>query len=152
MKYNQKSVTYTCVDWLRFLTRCELNAPKDENGNVTDATRIVTTVPTIRYLAENGAKVIICTHLGRPKGKVVPSLTVEPIAKEMEKHLKMPIKFVPDLVGELAKEAVSKMTSGDVIMLENVRFDPRAEKCEPELSEALASLAYSRNGSQSIFK
>jgi 3-phosphoglycerate kinase len=85
MNYNKKSVTDVDVNGKRVLIRCELNAPQDEHGNVTDATRIVTAVPTVKYLAENGAKVIIITHLGRPKGKVVPSLTVAPIAKEMEK-------------------------------------------------------------------
>ncbi|MBR4879660.1 MAG: phosphoglycerate kinase [Clostridia bacterium] len=139
MNYNKKSVTDVDVNGKRVLIRCELNAPQDEHGNVTDATRIVTAVPTVKYLAENGAKVIIITHLGRPKGKVVPSLTVAPIAKEMEKYLGRPIKFVPDIVGEQAKKAVSELKEGEVMMLENIRFDPREEKCEPELSEALAA-------------
>ena len=114
MNYNKKSVTDVDVNGKRVLIRCELNAPQDEHGNVTDATRIVTAVPTVKYLAENGAKVIIITHLGRPKGKVVPSLTIAPIAKEMEKYLGRPIKYVPDIVGEQAKKAVAELKDGEI--------------------------------------
>ena len=139
MNYNKKSVTDVDVSGKKVLIRCELNAPQDDKGNVTDNTRIAAAVPTVRYLADNGAKVIIITHLGRPKGKVVPSLTVAPIAAEMEKLLGKPIKFVPDIVGEQAEDAVNALEDGQIIMLENVRFDPREEKCDPEFSERLAS-------------
>ena len=138
MNYYKQSITDACVKGKKVLVRCDLNTPQDEQGNVTDPTRIITAVPTIKYLAEQGAKVVICSHLGRPKGKVVPEFSLTPIAKETEKYVCLPVKMASDIVGESAHAILDSLKEGEIMMLENVRFDPREEKNDPEFSKQLA--------------
>jgi phosphoglycerate kinase len=123
----------------RVLVRADLNVPM-EDGRVTDATRIERQAPTIRELAEKGAKVIVLSHFDRPKGKVVPSMSLRPIAAALASHVGRPVAFTPDLIGEEARKAVAALKDGDVLLLENTRFHPGEEKNDPELARALASL------------
>ena len=125
----------------KVFVRCDFNVPLDENGVITDNRRIVGALPTIKYLLENNCKVILCSHLGRPKGEVKPEFYLKPIAVELSKLLGKEVKLANDVIGESAKELTSNMNNGDVVLLENVRFDAREEKNDPELSKELASMA-----------
>lgn len=126
----------------RILVRVDYNVPIDENGNITDDRRIVESLPTIQHLLENGAAVILCSHMGRPKGKVVESLSLAPVAKHLGTLLpKRRVLFTHDIVGDEAREAAKNMSIGSVLLLENLRFDPREEKNDPEFAQQLASLA-----------
>ena len=110
------------------------------NKNITSDNRIVAAIPTIKYLMEHGAKVILCSHLGRPKGKVNPDFSLAPVAKRLSELLNKDVKLAEDIVGESAKKLTSEMQAGDVVLLENVRFDEREEKNDSEFSKELASL------------
>ena len=123
----------------RVLVRADLNVPMTD-GKVTDATRIERQAPTIRELADKGAKVIVLSHFDRPKGKVVPSMSLRPIAAALASHAGRPVAFTPDLIGEEARKAVAALKDGDVLLLENTRFHPGEEKNDPELARALAGL------------
>ena len=125
----------------KVFVRCDFNVPLDENGKITDNRRIVGALPTIKYLLENNCKVILCSHLGRPKGEVKPEFSLAPVAEELSKLLGKEVKLAKDVIGESAKELTSNMNNGDVVLLENVRFDSREEKNDPELSKELASMA-----------
>lgn len=125
----------------KVFVRCDFNVPLDENGNITDNRRIVGAMPTIEYLLENNCKVILCSHLGRPKGEVKPEFSLAPVAKELSRLLGKEVKLAEDVIGKSAKDLTSNMNNGDVILLENVRFDAREEKNDPELSKELASMA-----------
>lgn len=125
----------------KVFVRCDFNVPLDENGNITDNRRIVGALPTIKYLLENNCKVILCSHLGRPKGEVKPEFSLVPVAKELSKLLNKEVKLAKDVIGESAKKLTSNMNNGEVVLLENVRFDAREEKNDPELSKELASMA-----------
>lgn len=138
---NKKTVKDMDVKGKKVLVRCDFNVPQDEDGNITDTRRIVSSLPTIRYLLENGAKVILCSHLGRPKGEVNKKFSLEPVAKELSKQLEIQVKLADDIVGESAKALTSNMQIGEVVLLENVRFDAREEKNDPEMAKELASLA-----------
>ena len=121
--------------------RCDFNVPLDENKNITDKTRIVAAMPTIKYVLDHNAKLILCSHLGRPKGEVKPELSLKPVADELSKELGREVKLAKDIVGPSAHELTENMKEGDVVLLENVRFDPREEKNDEEFSKELASLA-----------
>ena len=138
---NKKTVRDIDVKGKRVLVRCDFNVPQDEEGNITDNRRIVSSLPTIKYLIENGAKVILCSHLGRPKGEVKKEFSLAPVAKELSKQLNIEVKLADDIIGESAKKLVSEMKDGEVVLLENVRFDAREEKNDPEFAKQLASLA-----------
>ena len=125
----------------KVFVRCDFNVPLDENGVITDNRRIVGALPTIKYLLENNCKVILCSHLGRPKGEVKPEFSLAPVAKELSRLLDKEVKLAADVIGESAKELTSNMNNGDVVLLENVRFDAREEKNDPEFSKELASMA-----------
>jgi len=125
----------------RVLVREDLNVPLDENKNITDDTRIRAALPTIKYLVEKGAKVILASHLGRPKGKVNPKYSLAPVAKRLSELLGKEVAFAEDCIGEVAEKAVAKMQAGDVLLLENVRFYEAEEKNDPEFAKQLASLA-----------
>ena len=129
------------VNGKKVLLRCDFNVPLDENLNITDKTRIVAALPTIKYLLEHNAKLILCSHLGRPKGEVKKEFSLAPIAKELSKELGKEVKLAQDVTGPSAKELTSNMKEGDVVLLENVRFDPREEKNDDTLSQEFASLA-----------
>ncbi|MFK8250319.1 phosphoglycerate kinase [Ancylobacter terrae] len=122
----------------RVLVRVDLNVPVD-NGRVTDDTRIQAVLPTIREIAEKGGKVVLLAHFGRPKG-IDPKLSLEPIAGEVASRLGKPVAFAPATIGEIAEAAVAKLQPGDVLLLENTRFDPREEKNDPDFTAALAKL------------
>lgn len=138
---NKKTVKDIDVKGKKVLVRCDFNVPQDAEGRITDTRRIVSSLPTIQYLIQNGAKVILCSHLGRPKGEVKKEFSLEPVAKELSKELGKEVKLAEDVIGESAKALTSNMEEGDLVLLENVRFDAREEKNDPELSKELASLA-----------
>ena len=138
---NKKTVKDIEVKGKKVLVRCDFNVPQDDMGNITDTRRIVSSLPTIKYLLENGAKVILCSHLGRPKGEVKKEFSLAPVAKELSKELGLEVKLAMDIVGDSAKSLTSNMKEGEVVLLENVRFDAREEKNDPEMAREFASLA-----------
>ncbi len=125
----------------KVFVRCDFNVPLDENKNITDNRRIVGALPTIKYLLEQNCKVILSSHLGRPKGEFKSEFSLAPVATELSKLLGKEVKLAKDVIGESAKELTSNMQNGDVVLLENVRFDGREEKNDPELSKEFASMA-----------
>ena len=140
---NKKTVEDIEVKGKRVLVRCDFNVPLDENRNITDDTRIVGALPTIEYLIKNGAKVILCSHMGKPKGEPKPELSLAPVAKALSEKLGKEVLFAADdnVVGENAKNAVAKMADGDVVLLENTRYRVEETKNVDEFSKELASLA-----------
>ncbi len=138
---NKKTVKDIDVKGKKVLVRCDFNVPQDENGNITDTRRIVASLPTIKYLLENGARVILCSHLGRPKGEVKKEFSLAPVACELSKELGIDVKLSNDIIGESAKSLTNSMKDGEVVLLENVRFDAREEKNDPEMARELAKLA-----------
>ncbi len=138
---NKKTVKDLNVNGKKVLVRCDFNVPFDENKNITDNTRIVAALPTIKYLLENNAKVILCSHLGRPKGEFNMKYSLEPVSVELSKQLGMEVKLAKDVVGESAKELAENLKEGEVMLLENVRFDSREEQNDDSLSKEFASLA-----------
>jgi phosphoglycerate kinase len=124
----------------RVLVRADLNVPM-KDGIVTDTSRIDRQAPTIRQLAERGARVIVCSHFDRPKGKVVPSMSLAPIAAPLAKAVGRPVAFASDCIGKIAQDAVAKLKDGDVLLLENTRFHAGEEKNDPELAKQFAALA-----------
>lgn len=138
---NKITVRDLDLDGKKVLMRCDFNVPLDENKNITDKTRIVAAMPTIKYVLDHNAKLILCSHLGRPKGEVKPELSLKPVADELSKELGKEVKLAKDIVGSSAHELTENMKEGDVVLLENVRFDPREEKNDEEFSKELASLA-----------
>ena len=125
----------------RVFVRCDFNVPLDENKNITDNRRIVGALPTIKYLLDNDCKVILCSHLGRPKGQVNKDFSLEPVAKELSKLLGKEVKLANDIIGKSAKELTANMKDGEIVLLENVRFDSREEANDAEFAKELASLA-----------
>lgn len=138
---NKKTVRDIDVRNKKVLVRCDFNVPYDENRVITDNRRIVAALPTIKYLLENNAKVILCSHLGRPKGEVKPEFSLDIVAAELSRLLGKEVKLAKDVVGESAQKLTSEMNDGDIVLLENVRFEPGEEKNDPELSKKFASLA-----------
>ncbi|MGB7972712.1 MAG: phosphoglycerate kinase [Candidatus Deferrimicrobiaceae bacterium] len=124
----------------RVLIRVDFNVPLDKAGNITDDTRIKAVLPTIRLARERGAKTILLSHLGRPKGKAVPEMSLSPAAKRLSSLLGKDVPFVPDCVGEATEKAVAAMQPGDVLLLENVRFHPGEEKNDEGFGKRLAAL------------
>lgn len=138
---NKKTIEDVSVKNKRVLVRCDFNVPLDDNREITDDLRIQAALPTIKYLLEHGAAVILCSHLGRPKGKVVDSLRLDPVARRLTELLGVPVKKTDTVVGDDVTAAVMQMQPGDVILLENTRFEAGEEKNDPELSCKLAALA-----------
>ena len=138
---NKKTVRDIDLKGKKVLVRCDFNVPYNENREITDNRRIVAALPTIKYLLENNAKVILCSHLGRPKGEVKPEFSLDIVAAELSRLLGQEIKLAKDVVGDSAKKLTEEMNEGDIVLLENVRFEPGEEKNDPELSKKLASLA-----------
>ena len=138
---NKKTVRDIDLENKKVLVRCDFNVPLDEEGNITDNRRIVGALPTIQYLLEQNCKVILCSHLGRPKGEVKPEFSLKPVAEELQRLLKKEVKLAEDVTGPSARALTENMRPGDIVLLENVRFDPREEKNEESLSKEFASLA-----------
>ncbi len=137
---NKKSVEDIDVKGKKVLVRCDFNV-KMENGVITSDKRIVASLPTIKYLIDHGAKVILCSHLGRPKGQFNPEFSLAPVAKRLGELLGKDVKMAKDVVGDSAKELAASLKDGEVMLLENVRFHAEETKNDPEFSKALASLA-----------
>lgn len=138
---NKKTVRDIDVKGKKVLVRCDFNVPLDENFNITDNRRIVGALPTIKYLLDNECKVILCSHLGRPKGQVKKEFSLAPVAKELSRLLGKEVKLAEDIIGPSAKELISNMKDGEIVLLENVRFDAREEENDPEFAKELASMA-----------
>ena len=140
---NKKTIENINVTGKRVLVRCDFNVPLDENRHITDETRIDGALPTIKYLINNGAKVILCSHMGKPKGEPKPELSLAPVAKALSEKLGKEVVFAADdnVVGNNAKKAVSEMKDGDVVLLENTRYRAEETKNDPKFSKELASLA-----------
>ncbi len=137
---NKKTVRDIDVVGKKVLVRCDFNVPLDkETGKITDNRRIRAAIPTIQYLLDNNAKVILCSHLGRPKGEVNPKYSLKPVAEELSKLLEKEVKLAKDVIGEDAKALVANIKEGEAILLENVRFHREEEKNDSEFSKALAS-------------
>lgn len=138
---NKKSVRDIDVSGKKVLVRCDFNVPLDENRKITDNRRIVAALPTIQYLLEHNAKVILCSHLGRPKGEAKPEFSLDVVAKELSRLLGKEVALAKDVIGESAKELTNKMKEGDVVLLENVRFHREETDNDQEFAKELASMA-----------
>ena len=142
MNYNKKTVTDIDVKGKKVLCRCDFNVPQDkQTGAITDDKRIRAALPTLQYLLDQGAAVIACSHLGKPKGEVKPALSLAPVAKRLEELLGKPVLFASDVVGEDAKAKAAALQPGQIMLLENLRFEKGEEKNDPAFAKALADLA-----------
>ena len=142
MNYNKKTILDVDVAGKKILLRCDFNVPQDkETGAITSDKRIVAALPTIRYLLEKKAAVIACSHLGKPKGEWKTKLSLAPVAKRLSQLLGQEVIFAKDIVGEDAKAKAAALQGGQIMLLENLRFDPREEKNDPSFAEELASMA-----------
>jgi len=138
--FNKKVVTDLDVKGKRVLVRVDFNVPL-KDGQVTDDTRIRAALPTIKYLLDNNAAVILCSHLGRPKGEVDPSFSLRPVGEYLSNLLGQPVAFATDCIGPVAEEAARKLHPGEVLLLENTRFHAGEKKNDPAMASQLASLA-----------
>lgn len=138
--FNKMTVEDIDVNGKRVLVRCDFNVPLD-GETITDETRIIGALPTIKYLIDHNAKIVLCSHLGRPKGEFNMKYSLKPVAKRLSELLERPVVMAEDVVGDSAKAAVDAMKDGDVVLLENVRFHKEEEKNEPTFAKQLASLA-----------
>ena len=142
MNYNKKTILDVDVAGRKVLLRCDFNVPQDkETGAITSDKRIVAALPTIRYLLERKAAVIACSHLGKPKGEWKAKLSLAPVAQRLSELLGQEVIFARDIVGEDAKAKAAALQGGQIMLLENLRFDPREEKNDPSFAKELASLA-----------
>lgn len=141
MKYNKKSVEDIDVGTKKVIVRCDFNVPQDEDGNITDDKRIVAALDTIKYLLGHRAAVILCSHLGRPKGEFKMKYSLEPVAKRLSELLGIEVKMADDVIGESAKKMAADLKPGECMLLQNVRFHKEEEKNDPAFSKELASLA-----------
>ena len=140
MNYNKKSIEDIDVAGKRVLCRCDFNVPT-KNGKITSDKRIVAAMPTIQYLVDHNAKVILCSHMGKPKGEVKPELSLQVVADRIAELLGKPVVMAKDVAGEDAKAKAAALKDGEVMLLENTRFEKGETKNDPELSKALASMA-----------
>ena len=140
MNYNKKSIEDVNVAGKRVLCRCDFNVPT-KNGKITSDKRIVAAMPTIKYLVDHNAKVILCSHMGKPKGEWRPELSLQVVAERISELLGKPVIMAKDVVGEDAKAKAAALKDGEVMLLENTRFEKGETKNDPELSKALASMA-----------
>ena len=140
MNYNKKSIEDIDVSGKRVLCRCDFNVPT-KNGKITSDKRIVAAMPTIEYLVNHNAKVILCSHMGKPKGEVKPELSLQVVADRIAELLGKPVVMAKDVAGEDAKAKAAALKDGEVMLLENTRFEKGETKNDPELSKALADLA-----------
>ena len=140
MNYNKKSVEDIDVAGKRVLCRCDFNVPT-KDGKITSDKRIVAALPTIQYLVKHNARVILCSHMGKPKGEVKPELSLQVVADRLSELLGQPVKMAKDVVGESAQALAASLKDGEVMLLENTRFEKGETKNDPELSKKLASMA-----------
>ena len=139
---NKKTIKEIDVQGKKVLVRCDFNVPIDsETGKITDNRRIRGAIPTIKHLLDNNAKVILCSHLGRPKGEFNPKYSLAPVAEELAKLLERPVNLSKDVIGEDAENLTSNIKEGEIVLLENVRFHKEEEKNDPEFAKKLASFA-----------
>ena len=138
--FAKKTVKDADVRGKRVLVRVDFNVPLAD-GTVTDDTRVRAALPTLRYLVDHGARVVVVSHLGRPKGEPDPQYSLRPVRRVLQGLMGRNVVFVDDVVGPEAHEAVDRMVDGEIIMLENVRFEPGEKTNDPEFAKALASLA-----------
>ena len=136
----KRSVKDLDVQGKAVLVRVDYNVPLDDAGHVADATRIEATLPTINYLREHGAKIVLMAHFGRPKGKVDPKYSLNPVARELSKHVGFNVELAPDCIGAHVKQMVDILQPGLILLLENVRFHPEEEANDPAFAKQLASL------------
>jgi len=142
MDYAKKSVRDIDVAGKKVLLRCDFNVPRDKaTGAISDETRILAALPTIKYLLEQNAAVVACSHMGRPKGEVKPELSMAPVAARLSELLGVPVKMSKDVLGDDTKALAASLAPGEIMLLENLRFDKREEKNDPEFAKGLASLA-----------
>lgn len=141
MDYNKKSVEDIDVSGKKVIVRCDFNVPQDETGRITDDKRIVAALPTIKYLLEHNAAVILCSHLGRPKGEFKMKYSLAPVAERLSELLGQEVKLAKDVIGEDAKKMASELKCGQAMLLENVRFHKEEEKNDPAFAKELASMA-----------
>jgi phosphoglycerate kinase len=137
---NKQTVKDICVKGKKGLVRCDFNVPLD-GDRITDENRILGALPTIKYLVDNGAKVILCSHLGRPKGEFNMKYSLAPVAKRLSELLGHQVKFAKDVIGPDAQQLAAGLEEGQVMLLENVRFHKEEEKNDPAFAKQLASLA-----------
>ena len=138
---NKKTVKDIDLKGKKVFVRCDFNVPMDENQNITDNTRIVAALPTIKYLLEQNCKIILASHLGRPKGEVKPEFSLKPVAKELSKQLGKEVIMANDVIGEDAMSKASNLKEGEIMLLENVRFHREETDNNPEFAKKLASMA-----------
>ena len=138
---NKKTVKDIDLKGKKVFVRCDFNVPMDENQNITDNTRIVAALPTIKYLLEQNCKIILASHLGRPKGEVKPEFSLKPVAKELSKLLGKEVIMANDVIGEDAMSKASNLKEGEIMLLENVRFHREETDNNPEFAKKLASMA-----------
>ncbi len=142
MNYNKKTIYDVDVNGKKVLLRCDFNVPQDkETGAITSDKRIVAAIPTIKYLLEHGAAVIACSHLGKPKGEWKTKLTLAPVAKRLSELLGQNVIFAADIIGEDAQAKAAALQPGQILLLENLRFDIREEKNGADFAKALADMA-----------
>lgn len=137
---NKKTIEDIAVEGKQVLVRCDFNVPL-KDGAITNDKRIVAALPTIQYLLKHNARVILCSHLGRPKGEVRPEFSLAPVAKRLGELLGKDVVFANDVVGSDARQKAAALKDGEVLLIENVRFDPRETKNDPVMAKELASLA-----------
>ena len=138
---NKKTIRDIDLKDKKVLVRCDFNVPFDEEGKISDNRRIVAALPTIQYLLENNCKVILCSHLGRPKGEFKKEFSLAPVAEELSRLLEIEVKLAEDVIGNSAQELTQNMQNGEIVLLENVRFEAGEEKNDEELSKKFASMA-----------
>ena len=138
---SKKTVRDIDLKGKKVFVRCDFNVPMDENQNITDNRRIVAALPTIKYLIEQNCRIILASHLGRPKGEVKPEFSLAPVAKELSKLLGQEVLMAKDVIGESAKSLAANLQEGQVMLLENVRFHREETDNEPEFAKELASMA-----------
>ena len=138
---NKKTVKDIDLKGKKVFVRCDFNVPMDENQNITDNTRIVSALPTIKYLLEQNCKLILASHLGRPKGEVKPEFSLKPVAKELSRLLGKEVIMAKDVIGEDAMTKSANLKEGEILLLENVRFNREETDNDPEFAKKLASMA-----------
>ncbi len=138
---NKKTIKDIDLKGKKVFVRCDFNVPMDENQNITDNTRIVAALPTIKYLLEQNCKLVLASHLGRPKGEFKPEFSLQPVAKELSKLLGREVIMAKDVIGEDAMTKAANLKEGEILLLENVRFHREETDNDPEFSKKLASMA-----------